>query len=91
MAGLFFGGIKMSAGRRQHVKRLEHRIGSGVELSKIGIDFELIWGVNWLMQEQRKERLQSRENGILISTLHGEVNWRNLYQSSVRPHGPHVA
>lgn len=33
----------MSAGRRQHVKRLEQKISSDVELNRIGIDFGLIW------------------------------------------------
>lgn len=33
----------MSAGRRQHVKKLEQKIPSDVELNRIGIDFGLIW------------------------------------------------
>lgn len=96
MAGLFFEGIKMGAGRRQHVKRLEQKISSDVELNRIGIDFGLIWRgctLNWLMQEHkgREIAIERKWDGILIFTLHGEVNMKNLYQSSVRPHGPHVA
>ena len=56
MAGLLFGGIKLGAGRRQHVKRLEQKMSSDVELSRIGIDFGLIWRgctLNWQMQEHK--------------------------------------
>ena len=56
MAGLLFGGIKMGADRRQHLKRLAQKISSDVELSRIGTDFGLIWRgctLNWLMQEHK--------------------------------------
>ena len=75
----------MGADRRQHLKRLARKISSDVELSRIGIDFGLIWRgctLNWLMQEHKGREIAV----ILIFTLRGEV--RNEKSQSVISEAP---